>query len=178
MKAYWIIFIELIIIMSSTSLAICELFNPVIHGLTDKSSTGICGHFIIHNTVSLDELHDSSFEDVIEMMRNGYEEYLSVWGDRLPLHPIVSNYEAIISGNKNINIDIVVVDELNGSECVGYIKTHWLRIVQRRWKKIYTERQEIIRQRGCAKSILMREATGKWPKELRLMPRFTLGLSH
>ena len=162
--------------MSRTELAICEIFNPAIHGSSDNSSYGINGHFLVHNTISLDDWYNYSFQDIITLLRDAYDHYISAWGNRLPQHPIVLNYDTIIRGCKYIKLDIVVLDELEGRECVGYIKTHWLRLVQRRWKKIYRQRQEIIKLRARARSLIKREQTGKWPKQSRRMPKFRLEL--
>ena len=148
--------------MPRTELAICEIFNPDIHGSNNNSSYGISGHFLVHNTISIEDWYNYSFQDIITLLRDAYDHYISAWGNRVS-HPIV---------------DIVVLDELEGRECVGYIKTHWLRLVQRRWKKIYRERQEIIKLRAQPKSIATREQTGKWPKQSKIMPSFQLGLSN
>ena len=164
--------------MSRTELAICEIFNPTIHGNTDSNSYGINGHFLVHNTISLEDWYNYSFQDIITLLRDAYNNYISAWGNRLPQHPIVLNYEAIIRGCKYIKLDIVVLDELEGMECVGYIKTHWLRLVQRCWKKIYSQRQEIIKLRMSTRSLIEREQTGKWPKESRIMPKFRLKLAN
>jgi hypothetical protein len=164
--------------MSRTELAICEIFNPSIHGINDNSSYGINGHFLVHNTISLDDWYSYSFHDIITVLRDAYDLYIRAWGNRLPQHPIVLNYEAIIQGCKYIKLDIVVIDELEGRECVAYIKTHWLRLVQRSWKKIYKQRQEIIRFRMKPSSLIKREQTGKWPKQSKIMPKFRLGLSN
>ena len=164
--------------MSRTELAICEIFNPSIHGINDNSSYGINGHFLVHNTISLDDWYSYSFHDIITVLRDAYDHYIRAWGNRLPQHPIVLNYEAIIQGCKYIKLDIVVIDELEGRECVAYIKTHWLRLVQRSWKKIYKQRQEIIRFRMKPSSLIKREMTGKWPKQSKIMPKFRLGLAN
>jgi len=165
--------------MSHTELAICEIFNPVIHGSdVSNSSYGISGHFLVHNTISLEDWYNHSFRDIITLLRDAYDNYISAWGNRLPQHPIVLNYEAIIRGCKYIKIDIVVLDELEGRECVGYIKTHWLRLVQRCWKKIYKQRKEIIKLRAHPSSLIRRELEGKWPKSSRTMPEFRLGLAN
>ena len=165
--------------MSSTELAICEIFNPVIHGnIAGESSYGINGHFLVHNTISLEDWYNYSFEDIVTTLRDAYDHYISAWGNRLPQHPIVLNYEAIIRGCRYIKLDIVVLDELEGRECVGYIKTHWLRLVQRRWKKIYKQRQEIVKLRAHPRSLATIQHTGKWPKQSRTMPKFRLGLAN
>jgi hypothetical protein len=73
-------------------------------------------------------------------------------------------------------LDIIKCDELSGLEQVGYINTFWLKIVQRRWKKIYKMRQDMIKARSSLQALNERKLTGKWPKHLRVWPLFHLGL--
>ena len=53
------------------------------------------------------------------------------------------------------------------------IKTFWLRIVQRTWKRIYRERQEIWKKRMNIMAMRQREITGKFPAGLRVLPKFS-----
>ena len=157
-------------------LAICEIFNPHMHGQNDDSSPGITSHFLVHSAIDLEEFYDLSFTDIIRMLRDGYHAYLAVWGDRMEHHPIVRNYENIIRGNSYIKLDIVVLDELEGYEAVGYMKTHWIRLIQRRWKTVFKERKRIIQARARPSSMRYRETHGCWPKGLGTLPAFRLGL--
>lgn len=50
------------------------------------------------------------------------------------------------------------------------IKTHWLRLVQRNWKRVFRERTEIIRRRMKIESLRIYELTSKFPYGLRTMP--------
>ena len=121
------------------TLAICELFTPTNHGKTNNSSPNIEGHWMVYTTISLDEFYDNSYNEYIEMLdiRNSDNA-----------HPI--------------KIDIVHIDELEtGGEVVGFIKTHFLKLVQRKWKTMYKKRIQLIRQRGSLKSLKERQYTGK-----------------
>ena len=93
-------------------------------------------------------------------------------------HPIIRNYKNIVYKEEYFKIDIIKVDELNGQELVGYIKTFWIKIIQRRWKYIFKERQKIRKARSLPKSLYERQLTGKWPKHLNILPRFTLNLKN
>lgn len=53
---------------------------------------------------------------------------------------------------------------LSSQHCVSIIKTFWLRLIQRNWKKIISERSAIIRKRCNPISIEYREIHGVWPK--------------
>lgn len=50
------------------------------------------------------------------------------------------------------------------------IKTFWLRLVQRTWKRIYKERTQIIKKRMHPTSLHHRNIHGKWPYELNYLP--------
>jgi len=153
-------------------IAICEIFNPRIHGKDDNSSVGIENHFLVSETVELDEFYDNSYQDTITVLKSHYKK---VYKKNLKLnnqpHPTIRNYNKIIKVNNFIKVDIVFIDELPGNESVCYIKTFWIKLIQRRWKKIYKQRQDVLKQRMLPKSIREREITGKWPKGLRIWPK-------
>ncbi len=55
-------------------------------------------------------------------------------------------------------------------ESVAILKTFWLRIIQRKWRKVFNEKQTILRNRRNIHSLHVRETTGKWPSEYRNLP--------
>lgn len=50
------------------------------------------------------------------------------------------------------------------------VKTFWIRLIQRKWRKIYEQRQSILRKRQSINAIGYREISGKWPAELYVLP--------
>jgi hypothetical protein len=50
------------------------------------------------------------------------------------------------------------------------LKTHWLRLVQRHWRKVYTERKRVIKGRKNIVNLRDREIYGKWPHSLNRIP--------
>ena len=54
------------------------------------------------------------------------------------------------------------------------IKTFWLRLVQRTWRRVYRERQEIWKRRCSITALRTREVTGKYPVGLRTLPEWNL----
>jgi len=50
------------------------------------------------------------------------------------------------------------------------IKTHWLRLIQRHWKRIFIARNVILRQRMTPQSLHTFEMTGRFPYGLRTLP--------
>jgi hypothetical protein len=52
---------------------------------------------------------------------------------------------------------------LPSGHCVSIIKTHWLKLIQRTWKRIYRLRKLIIGMRSCPKVLNHMEIYGRWP---------------
>tara|TARA_B100000424_G_scaffold136136_1_gene103275 strand:- start:1932 stop:2648 length:717 start_codon:yes stop_codon:yes gene_type:complete len=50
------------------------------------------------------------------------------------------------------------------------IKTFWLKMIQRKWKKIFKMRKEILSNRLQLSSMHHREIHGSWPISLRVLP--------
>lgn len=146
-------------------ISICEIFNPRIHGKDENSSIGIENHFIVKETFELDEFYNNSYQDTINALRNNYNKIANID------HPTIRNYNKIIKTNNFIKLDIIYIDELSGNESVGYIKTFWIKLIQRRWKKIYKQRQDILKGRMSPRSIREKQITGKWPKGLSIWPK-------
>ena len=153
--------------MSTYKLAICTIFDSNIYGKDEESSPDIDKHFLVLYTFNAEEFYNDDYKDMIELTNRSYTTVNST-------HSIIRNYSEIIKKPHYIKLDIIKCDELVGLEQVGYIKTFWLKIVQRRWKKIYKQRQEIMRGRLSIMALQVRDKTGQWPKHLRTWPKFNL----
>tara|TARA_Y100001935_G_C17308364_1_gene513951 strand:+ start:2264 stop:2740 length:477 start_codon:yes stop_codon:yes gene_type:complete len=150
-------------------LAICELFSPQLHGTTTNSSKGISGHLLVNTSIMLEEFYNNTYLEDISMLRQQYQGIISAQ------HPHIRNYANIISYDKSFKLDIIELDELEGgNEHVGYLKTHWIKCIQRKWKKVYATRKRIIRQRSSNNALREKELTGNWPKQMRSWPVLTL----
>lgn len=55
-------------------------------------------------------------------------------------------------------------------EYIVLLKTFWLRIVQRTWRRIMRERREIIKKRGSLQNIQYREIHGRYLQGLNVLP--------
>lgn len=64
----------------------------------------------------------------------------------------------------SLNLEIVQVIYLPSNHCVSIIKTFWLKIIQKKWKKICKERKECILRRTNLNAIKHKEIYGKWSK--------------
>ena len=151
---------------SNFKLAICMQFDPVIHGMDEASSPDILNHYLVVYTIELDEFYNNDYKDIIEIVKFNYDQQQQQTAYIRQEHQM----------GRAPKLDIIQCDELSGLEQVGYIKTFWLKIVQRRWKKVYKERQEMLKQRSSIVALKERQQNGQWPKHLRQWPKFTLNL--
>ncbi len=153
-------------------LAICEIFHPVIHGQDENSSPNVTNHFLVYTQIDLSDFYNNAYLSEENSYRRYSRAIQLMHGSLNETHPTIRNYRKVT--NKYIRLEIIQADVLTGQEEVAYLKTFWLRIVQRRWKKIYKARKELIQQRSQLQAIRERQRTGQWPILLRNWPRFKL----
>jgi len=80
----------------------------------------------------------------------------------------LSNYNLYhYAADDEPQIDIMKLVTLEDETYSVLLKTFWLRLVQRRWKKIMQLRKKQISRRCSLTSLETREITGKFPLELR-----------
>ena len=53
------------------------------------------------------------------------------------------------------------------------LKTHWLRLIQRTWKRTFAHRKAVLARRRTVSSILEFQRTGKYPAGLNYLPGIT-----
>ena len=82
-------------------------------------------------------------------------------------HPTIRNYKEMIYDNLFVLPQIVEKINGPGEYTSAIIKTHYLRLLQRKWKGIYAQRQKIIAFRKNPKAIKHREIFGVWPSHCR-----------
>jgi hypothetical protein len=161
--------------MNKNYLLICELFHPDLHGYdANESDPTVQGHYlIIHIDDNSDEdseyYSDSDSEDdyfilnqvMIDIYRKKYK-YLtdSYKKNNLEIiHPIIRNYFSIISDEFYIKPQIGYKLYLSGNECVAILKTFWLKIVQRCWRRVYNARKEMLKSKNIIQYLRLREKT-------------------
>ena len=99
-----------------------------------------------------------------------YKSKYNNLNNMLKTHSIIRNYKQIIAQQKYIQLHIAKVIYLSGSECVAILKTFWLKIIQRTWKKVYKQRCNIFTLRKLPNSLFYREIHGKWPDNCNNLP--------
>jgi hypothetical protein len=175
-------------------LVLCELFNRHIHGLASSQIQEVDGHYLIINkfdgqTRRLLDDHDGTMDidsyytdndsdndnDTNETILSSISDFSAFYNEyynetNLEPHIIIRNYENIISRPDYIKPEIAQCIILQTQHSVAILKTIWIKLIQRKWKKIYAERQSIIRRRMSPSSLSTRELTGKWPTNCRHLP--------
>jgi hypothetical protein len=69
-----------------------------------------------------------------------------------------------------LRLEIAECIILPSHHSVSILKTFWLKIIQRKWKKIYKIQQNIIKLRSYPKAQFHRQIFGKWPNNCLTYP--------
>jgi hypothetical protein len=145
------------------TIVICQLYNSKKHGNPDANSE-VEYHFIAEARFKSLDIR------VINYFIHSYHQMNMNHIDKITPHNIFKNYKNIVLRCDNIKPEIAECLYLSGGECVSIIKTFWIKIIQRTWKNIISERKKIIKLRCNLKSIKHREINGKWPNNCLYLP--------
>lgn len=179
------------------NLVLCEIHYTPIHGKVKTSCRNIEGHYLLINKfdgvtgIAFDEFdefidyntdreyngdsdsdsdNENDNETHISNVQQLYlNEYATLLTRQFP-HKTIRNYQNIISRPDYIKPEIGECIELVTGEQIVIIKTIWLKIIQRKWKKVFAKRQLIIKYRSSPTSLTFRQLTGNWPKYCIHMP--------
>ena len=146
-------------------LGICEIFHPTIHGYNSNSYPNVVNHFLLHTTIDLEDFWDNSYQDCLNDLLEFYnKDFNFSLRESLINHPTIRNYYHILYNVQHLNLDIIEVFELPGNETCACIKTIWLKLLQRKWKRIYKERQDKIKKYNNYHFLMKRQINGnpKW----------------
>ena len=105
-------------------LGICQRYNAFLHGPCQPHVTQ---HFLFMHDVPLSDFYDNSCAEFVATYNN----------------PVAGRVAGRVATYPTIEIASPMVLE-PGGECVAIIKTFWIRLVQRRWKRIFTERRRRV----------------------------------
>ena len=83
-------------------------------------------------------------------------------------HKTIKNYENHILNYTTIKPEIALCIYLVSGECIGIIKTFWIKILQRKWKKIFNFNNQIIKARRTINNLKYKEIHGKWKQGLQV----------
>jgi len=169
-------------------LMLCELHLPTIHGKTNNSDPNIETHYLIHDLYNSSELFnidndtdDSDYTDdedysnnrIYKAIENLKYKYLSLdihFDPILHTHPTIRNYYKIVTNTNYIRPEIGEYIILPTHEAVAVLKTFWFRIIQKKWKKVLKQKQQMIEERCKLPCLQFRQITGYWPAHCKTLP--------
>lgn len=169
------------------NLVVCEIFNRYIHGYCEDSDKSVEGHYLcVHvsrnRSIFDDRDYDSEDDDDLFAHINADEAhicdivdlhsayYVSRSQKRNRPHKFIRNYDSITAKSYYIQPHIGQVIYLSSGECVVIVKTVWLRLIQRCWRRVYNEKKRVISRRRQIDSLKFREVHGKWPNDCNYLP--------
>ena len=135
-----------------TGVAIMTRWNEQF-GRTVTTSKGIENHWFVLNVFQY-----SDNNNIID--NNSYYEEMNDYLDFYSQHC-----------REKVSLEIVDYYCLPGKEMVGVSKTFWLKLIQRKWKKVYAQRRENKKKRKTIKELRYRERNGCWSDAVKLMPQ-------
>lgn len=135
-----------------------KIHNKYYIGLSHIYTNNNCQQLLLSASVSAPIFFKHSYDNI--------NDYLYYYGlTRITNHQVqILQVDVIQEGY----LEIVTV--LN--------KTHWLRLVQRHWKKIYKQRKETIQQRILPENLFYNEVHGNYPISVSYLPSLYGMLSH
>lgn len=117
--------------------ATCEPFNIYKHGYDNNSTTSVKEYHIVIDTHTT--FHD--FSSAVFFLRKRHERHFRLLGKTY----------------NNTKIHLIAPIILPGGEFVAIIKTMWISILQRTWRRIYYERKRKITKYLQLKNLQKRE---------------------
>ena len=173
---------------SKYNLVVCELFNPYIHGSDNSDNKYVNGHYLCahisrNRSIFEERLYESDSEDeddydyeahiydMIDLYRGYYSRFSrNQFINNKTSHPFIQNYKKITASDNYIVPHIGEVIYLPSGECVVIIKTLWIRLIQRAWKRVFHIRKNAILKRKHLNSLYFRAIYGKWPSDCNYLP--------
>jgi hypothetical protein len=125
----------------------------------DEDNENICQHFLYIMPASL-----HTYETIITQRLWNFQRVANQNGGvHMLTHPYVRNYQRFALHNYHIEPQIVEIIDGPGDFATAVIKTHFIRLIQRKWKRIYAERQRVLALRKHPSSLYFRRIYGSWP---------------
>lgn len=135
------------------NVVLCELYNKY-YG-NDKN---LCYYYL--NIYSLKSLNMYLINKLSKIHITHYNSI-----SNLKSLSVIKNYANIVKNDNYIKPQIAENIVLGSGHTICIIKTIWIKLIQRTWKKIYALRKDIIKKRCKIESLTFREITGRWPND-------------
>jgi hypothetical protein len=165
------------------NLVICEIYNKYIHGVFEEENdtyylTLYKFNFdLTHEEDDNEDMNDDPYTNLYQL------HYLAKYFSKkykkiknrsdycfISNHSVIRNYKQMIESPNYFKPEIGECIYLDNGINVCILKTFWIRIIQRAWKKVFLKRKNICIKRMSYSSILYREMHGIWPKSCQIMP--------
>lgn len=164
-------------------LALLELYTPLKHGILQPNiASRLYGNYMIIERIELDRFYNN--KDCIFRTLRRFKREHSNYIDKVKyemkitkLHPFIRNYEKITKNPKHYKIELIkpINIAVGKNEWDVYntaiVKTHWIRLIQRRWRMFQNKRKNDMKNLANLKH---REITGKLPTHC--VTKFQLGI--
>jgi hypothetical protein len=121
------------------TLVVCELYNDLLHGETHAN-----GHFLVYETFQ--QLDDRRLKQTTDLISKSNRKLVRTNSPKLR-HKLIRNYARITETNAFNTPQIAICCRLPSGEMVAILKTVYLRIFQRKWKKYYKKLMDNLRMR-------------------------------
>lgn len=143
---------------SKYCLAFVELYNQKLHSMWNVKE--LEGKYICSYVVEPDEFYSNDYIVLQNNFMIHYNKISNLDND------FISNYKNIIRNCKYYNLNIIEIkeDSFDGSVHpyhTAILKTHYISIIQRKWRKIYNKRQREIKHLKNLKNLIKRSQCGK-----------------
>jgi hypothetical protein len=155
------------------NIILCELFNNKLHGNPENDETNL--HYLVKTRFK--NLNINFINDLCFRYNLDYYIYAVINSNKLN-HNRIRNYKNIVNKENYIKPEIAHCIYLPSQECIAILKTFWIRLIQRKWKNILSERKKILEKRSNIIAIIYREIYGAWPGSCLHYPTLTGMLSN
>ena len=168
--------------LSKYRIVLSEIYNEYIHGGNEpmiNSHYLIIGKFNNYYESYYSDDEENNSDDEYNSDTNDYdrdivpiEEIMTLHNDKYRSqfirntvrykHPFIRNYRRIVLRPEYIQPEIAECITLSSGESVAILKTFWIRIIQRVWRRVLLERKVVLEKRSTPGELYYRQTRGKW----------------
>ena len=136
-----------------------EIYNSNLHGCTDCD-----GHYLVHIELKKTNYFNNKFIKSLYKHNKRLAYNLRIGNSRI-MHPFIRNYVNLLETKSISQVQIAQCIMLPGGEIIAILKTFYIRIIQRAWKKIFALRVKIQMKKRHPTNLLYRARHGVWPRD-------------
>ena len=139
-------------------LGLCEIYHPHFHGQNEDIAL-LYTSFIYMQPISIEEFYHLDYQDTLCQWERSMDQSMRGYHENELKHPHIRNYLTLVKNNIYRKPQIVSKFELDSGHTLCIIKTLWLKILQRKWKKYYQARISSFKQ---PQNLMKRSILGHW----------------